>query len=889
MTATRERLGAALVGRYRIERELGSGGMATVYLAHDLRHDRDVAVKVLHPDLGAALGGERFLSEIKTTARLQHPHILPLLDSGAADGLLYYVMPYVRGETLRARLERERQLPIDDALRIALEVADALAHAHALGVIHRDIKPENILLQGGHALVADFGIALAVQQAGGQRITQTGLSLGTPHYMSPEQATGERTLDARTDIYALGAVTYEMLVGEPPFTGPTVQAIVAKVLTERPRAPRALRETVPAGVEAVILTALAKLPADRFATAEKFAEALARPDFATAAPPQGGATRTGAQARAGARVTTLATVVGAMILTGALAWWLGRRSAAPGPTWSAFTQLTDAAGVETSPSISPDGESFAYATNAKGTWDIVVQRVGGRSPVVIAGDSTLDEVWPAYSPDGEHIAYSLRGGGVFVVGATGESARRLTTFGSYSAWSPDGRQVAFTTEEVDTPYNTVASGRLWVVDASGGEPREIALETGSRDFGAYQPAWSPSGARIAYWMSVGGQRDLETVSPAGRDRVKVTDDAALDWAPTWSPDGRFLYFASDRGGAMGLWRMAVDEQSGRPRGSPEPVAGGVDVDMDLPHLSRDGSTLIFRSQMESVNPAAVAFDPARGRIGSTTLLQHRRGILTPTDVSPDGRWVTLFNVPDRQQDVFLMRADGSGLTRLTDDGARDWSPRFTPDGKAVVFYSNPEGKYIAYSIRLDGSGRTRLTDVAVSAIYPVFSPDAKRLVVSLFPPSRGIMGAAPWPLTEKSATPLQLSVDGGTMTPTYWTRDGRWMSGFITNTAGEPNGFGVYDVAAGRARRLNDDSRGFDVAWMPDSRSVIYFTDRGGLVMQDVESLTRREIAGRLPYPPDLLASIAASPDGKTLYYGARQVESNIWIVKQPVSGRARP
>src|SRR5687767_2223860 len=274
MSATLERLGAALSDRYRVEHELGAGGMATVYLAHDLRHERDVAVKVLHPDLGAALGGERFLSEIRTTARLQHPHILPLLDSGTADSLLYYVMPYVRGETLRTRLERERQLPLDDALRIAREVADALAHAHGVGVIHRDIKPENILLQSGHALVADFGIALAVQQAGGQRMTQTGLPLGTPHYMSPEQAMGEKTVDARSDIYALGAVTYEMLVGEPPFTGPTVQTIVAKVLTERPIAPTALRDTVPAPVERAILKALAKLPADRFASAEKFAEAL---------------------------------------------------------------------------------------------------------------------------------------------------------------------------------------------------------------------------------------------------------------------------------------------------------------------------------------------------------------------------------------------------------------------------------------------------------------------------------------------------------------------------------------------------------------------------------------------------------------------------------------
>src|SRR5687767_11473380 len=248
--------------------------MATVYLAHDLRHEREVAIKVLHPDLGAALGGDRFLSEIKTTARLQHPHILPLLDSGEADGLLFYVMPYVRGETLRTRLERERQLPIDAALRIAREVADALGAAHAIGIIHRDIKPENILLQGGHALVADFGIALAVQHAGGQRMTQTGLSLGTPQYMSPEQAMGEKVLDARTDVYALGAVTYEMLTGEPPFSGSTVQSIVAKVLSERPMAPTAVRDTIPPGVEQAVLTALAKLPADRFATAGAFATAL---------------------------------------------------------------------------------------------------------------------------------------------------------------------------------------------------------------------------------------------------------------------------------------------------------------------------------------------------------------------------------------------------------------------------------------------------------------------------------------------------------------------------------------------------------------------------------------------------------------------------------------
>ncbi|MDQ3136908.1 MAG: serine/threonine protein kinase, partial [Gemmatimonadota bacterium] len=292
MTDTLTRLIPALAGRYLVERELGQGGMATVYLAHDLRHDRQVAIKVLRPELAAVIGADRFLSEIRTTANLQHPHILPLFESGAADSFLFYVMPFIEGESLRDRLTREKQLPIGDAVRIASEVASALDYAHRHRVIHRDIKPENILLHDGRALVADFGIALAASKAGGSRMTETGMSLGTPHYMSPEQAMGEREITARSDVYALGCVLYEMLIGEPPFTGPTAQAIVAKVMTEKPARLATRRDRVPPQVEDAVLTALEKLPADRFATAAKFAEALAAPasvaavraNAATAAP-----------------------------------------------------------------------------------------------------------------------------------------------------------------------------------------------------------------------------------------------------------------------------------------------------------------------------------------------------------------------------------------------------------------------------------------------------------------------------------------------------------------------------------------------------------------------------------------------------------------------------
>jgi serine/threonine-protein kinase len=278
-------LSEALGSRYRLERELGQGGMATVYLAEDLKHGRRVAIKVLRPDLAAVIGAERFLREIKTIAVLQHPHILGLIDSGEVQGSAYYVMPFVEGESLRDRLNREKQLPIPEAIRIATEVASALDYAHRHGVIHRDIKPENILLHDDTALVADFGIALAVSSAGGTRMTETGLSLGTPHYMSPEQSMGEREITARSDVYALGCVTYEMLTGDPPFTGSTAQAIVAKVMTEKPASIRRLRERVPQQVEDAVLTALEKLPADRFGSAAEFAQAI------TSAPGAGCAAR----------------------------------------------------------------------------------------------------------------------------------------------------------------------------------------------------------------------------------------------------------------------------------------------------------------------------------------------------------------------------------------------------------------------------------------------------------------------------------------------------------------------------------------------------------------------------------------------------------------------
>ena len=382
-----------LAGRYDIEREIGRGGMATVFLARDVRHERNVALKVLDPELGAVLGSDRFLSEIRTTAHLQHPNLLPLFDSGTAAGLLYYVMPFVEGESLRHRLDREKQLPIDDAIRIATGIAQALAYAHARGVIHRDLKPENVLLQSGQPVVADFGIALALSAAGAARLTQTGLSLGTPQYMSPEQATGDRQIDARSDLYSLGAVLYEMLTGEPPHTGTTVQAVIAKLLTEEPRAVRVLRPGVPPHLERVVTSLLAKLPADRIPSAERLVTALQ----------ERGETAGVTTLSAKRRLTTylpwglLAASI-ALLLPGRI----GGNRADPSTTLTA-TLPVNLRGLGSEPVISPDAKYVVYAGDIDTRYRLHIRSLATGQTRVVEG--TNDAERPFFSPDGRWIAY----------------------------------------------------------------------------------------------------------------------------------------------------------------------------------------------------------------------------------------------------------------------------------------------------------------------------------------------------------------------------------------------------------------------------------------------------------------------------------------------------
>ncbi len=682
MNDTLTRLATALRLSYRVERELGAGGMATVYLAHDLKHDRDVAIKVLHPDLGAALGGERFLSEIRTTARLQHPHILPLLDSGEADGLLYYVMPLVTGETLRARLDRERQLPIADAVRIAREVASALDHAHRQNVIHRDIKPENVLLQDGSALVADFGIALAVQTAGGQRMTQTGLSLGTPSYMSPEQAMGERIIDARSDVYALGAVMYEMLTGDPPFSGNSVQAIVAKVLSERPVAPHVLRDTVPRHVEAAVLQALAKLPADRFATANELADALApRDGTMSAAVHAAGANEWVSNAvpqRSVRRWQALAAISGIVaIATSAL--WLK-----PGPSVAApvvrFTlpAMTKTVGQTTQPAVSPDGSIVAFADRSAGSPGVRLRYLDRDDTELIPGTQGASDL--TFSPDGKMLAYVAEDLTVHVVSLDGRSATQIAKDASATGgidWSDDGF-VYFASE--------TNNGAVRRVAATGGTPEVVvAAPTRVTPTGG---GWrrSPVLVRgtnlLVYGIAGSGNADSDIV--ALDLKAKTSRVVGHGIRPVAVHNGWLLIARLD--GSVVAVRFGGDGSAAR--GDTIPVINGV--------YSQDGGafvalgengTLVYQPRASTVSRLMwVSRSGAEAEV-DTALTRAFQNLA----ISPQGTRVAMSaEDPNGLQSVWLYDFARHTMSRLTQLGAFAYRPSWSPDATQLAYSSSAD-------------------------------------------------------------------------------------------------------------------------------------------------------------------------------------------------------
>ncbi|MGD8727062.1 MAG: protein kinase [Gemmatimonadales bacterium] len=745
-----DRLKAAIADRYTIEREIGAGGMATVYLAEDLRHHRKVAIKVLRPDLAATLGPERFLREIEVAARLQHPHILPLLDSGEADDFLYYVMPYIEGQSLRDKLAKEGELPIGDAVRILRDVVDALTEAHANGVVHRDIKPENILLRGRHALVTDFGVAKAVSEATGrEQLTTAGVALGTPAYMAPEQASADPHVDHRVDIYAVGAVAYELLTGRPVFMGTTPQMVLSAHVTEAPQPVTKHRDTVPAALEQLVLRCLEKKPADRWQSAEELL-----PQLEAMTTPSGGITpmdtRPVAATPAQKRWLVPATVGGVAVIM-AVVVLLSLNLLRPPPvsiTLSNIGPVTRAAELELYPALSPDGGDVVYSAGTGLDLHLYVQDVGGGRALPLTAERPGHQGVLQWAADGRSIIF-------YDAGPEGNSLQRVPRLGG-----PVQQLMAFGSRPRSAAYREgqlafVVGDSLFIRDLEGGAPA-FAVRVGSQ---SHSLAWSPNGSLLAYvdgnpdfvvpgrWGNV-APSTVWTVPVTGGDPVRVTSDTSLNVSPVWTPDGEHLLFISDRDGPRGLYAVQLDD-AGRPRGEPIRVEAGLEA--HSLSLSADGRTLAYSRLTFRSNIVRIAL-PAIGPISITEVEPVTVGNQTVEnhDVSHDGRWLAYDSDLEGNQDIYLMPLDGGEPRRLTGNEADDFAPNFSPDGGEIVFYSNRYGSRDIFLMSLDGGNETRLTDDAVEEYHPKFSPDGLHIsfgrysqgTEELFVMSRAVIGGA---------------------------------------------------------------------------------------------------------------------------------------------------
>ena len=828
------RLNAALEGRYAIARELGEGGMATVYLADDLKHERKVALKVLKPELAAVVGAERFLAEIKVTANLQHPHILPLHDSGEADTFLFYVMPYVEGETLRDRIDREKQLPVDEAVALASKVAGALQHAHEHGVIHRDIKPGNILLQSGEPVVSDFGIALALGVAGGTRLTETGLSVGTPFYMSPEQATGDQVVGASTDTYALGSVLYEMLVGEPPYPGTTAQAVLGKIIAGKPVSAIEERPSIPANVDAAVRKALEKLPADRFASAQKFVWALGNEHF-----------RYGALATASAggaagpwnRLTTVGWSLAAV--TTLIAGWALLRPEPPQPVTRQILSTERWSGLQAPlgrvAALAPDGSSMVLPIGSgAGDRQLALKMRSSIEITPIPGTEQALEV--VYSPDAQWIAYQV-GTDVLkrplVGGAPVTLAEDANPSGvSALAWLDD-RSILYEAEDESNLERL-----RWIARISeDGEPLGIVFGPEEEQVA---PAWARGlpGARGALVIGCPG-----TVSCfAENANLYVVDLDDLSWEIAleqvmrawYAPPGHIVYVRAD--GAV--FAQPFDPTDLELTGSVIPLFDGVRVPGTWADmlLGADGTLLYVEGAAAGGGSQQVVRVERDGTARAIDPGWSLTGVVPNSGpaLSPEGTRLAL-SILDSEggSDVWVKQLDTGPLSRLTLEIGGDTRPTWSPDGQSLTFVSNRAGNLDVWTKRADGSDTAELVldrDLAVQEA--AYSPDGTWLLFREGANQAAGIYAARLPM-DSAAVPMEVTEfqeRAFSLSP-----DGRWLA-FVSNRTGSNEIFVRPFPDAGASLQQVSANGGREPVWAHSGRELFYVNGSNELVAVQVSS-----------------------------------------------------
>jgi serine/threonine-protein kinase len=819
VTASYDRLVSALADRYALEREIGAGGMATVYVAEDLRHGRKVAIKVLRPELAAVIGAERFVREIRTVAALQHPHILGLIDSGEVEGTAYYVMPFIDGESLRDRLTREKQLAISESVRIASEVASALDYAHRHGVIHRDIKPENILLHDGRALVADFGIALAASKSGSTRMTETGMSLGTPHYMSPEQAMGEREITSRSDLFALGCVTYEMLIGEPPFTGPSAQAIVARMMTEEPRSLMIQRKTIPPYLDDAVRTALARLPADRFASANEFAEAL---KGKTADRDVSLLSRPAPAVRPSNRLA--AVLAGALLLTGAIALW-GWFRPHPGSVQSASLYLDvvlpDSAPLEfigeapvgvgqTAIALAPDGTTLAFVAGRTGRSLLYVRALDHDESIPLPG--TDGAFAPFFSPDGAWIGFfadnqlkkvPTRGGPVATLADAPLSRGGV--------WYPRGEIV----------YLISQGARLLQISTDGGQPVSLQVAPGYVKNMSHLPG-KEDYLLCTGWSEIGFNFLLIHELKNGEDRVLVRKGPAQIWRPGQSlPDGVLLGESPHYVAGQGLYYVRPDGALMKLRfdlarmettGEPEVIAAGVRRESYSGHAQvavADNGTVAYATGGDG-DVGALAWLDRSGKLDTLPFPPaHSYGM----DVSANGADIAIA-IPAVSGDLELWLYDlrREERRRLV-SGLRTPETRWTHDGRSIV-----ASLAVGQLVRIDPARSGWLDTLTRFSLVPSSLSSDGRLLLGSRPESDSASRAVVLTL-DGSSPPRTLAYGGpnGSYLPSF-SPDGRWVTylGWSGGVFVEPF------PLTGEVYRISEQLEGDVPYWSRDGKEIVF-------------------------------------------------------------------
>ncbi len=882
MAEPNETLRTALADRYVLERELGSGGMATVYLARDLRHDRPVAVKVMRPELAMTLGPDRFLNEIQIAARLSHPHILPVHDSGQSGGFLYYVMPYVEGESLRQRLNREGKLPVGETARILREVADALAYAHERGVVHRDIKPDNVMLSGRHALVADFGVAKAVSEATGrQAITSAGVALGTPSYMAPEQAAADPQVDYRVDLYALGVLGYEMLSGAPPFQYSSLQETLIAQVTRTPVPITDHRPDTPAPLAALVMHCLAKRPGERPTSALELL-----PTLDAVAVPSGGVTATGAGTAFPSRpVSWVRTGAALVLLLGAGAVALANRT---GSGWHPVTlgtqsRITDAPGLETDPAISPDGRFVAYAAGPYFSTHIYVRQVSGGPALDLTQSLPGRHTRPRWSPSSDVLLFITADGQtrrVSEISALGGTPRTLVEYNrdetiTSADWSPDGKRLAYDLggEIYLRTLGDTSSTRLY----EGTDPHSLA--------------WSPDGRELVFveggsrlWHGASGLANtapsaILSIPVAGGPVDTIAAQDGINLSPTWGLRGRSLFYISSRDGAKDLYEVPMG-RGGRPSGPATRLTTGLNA--HTLSMSLDGRWLTFSTLVREANIWMLSLKPGR-TIPDDSAVPVTSGnqVIERVSVSSDGRWLLYDSDRSGNAEIYRQRLDQPGAEpeRLTTDSANDYAPALSPDGKEIVFHSLRAGNRDLWIMNADGTNQRPLTTGPHNEYAGYWSPDGRS--VSFYADSAGLLWLG---LISRNAAGIWGSprlVITGVTGQASWSPDGKMLA---TSHDGV---LSLIDVATGQARPVEPElatSSGLRQAlWSADGKSLFcnWREPDGRLTLLQVF------LDGRPPVPLVRArdASRAAqradwTTDGRRYFFTITRYEGDISIVE---------